>query len=114
MTHGPYDVVIIGAGIVGSACGVEFSRAGLRTAIVEASVTGGGTTAAGMGHLVVMDDSVAQFALTKYSLELWTELASELPRAVEFDPCGTIWVASDDEELAVARKKKDLYDAGGV
>ncbi|HKF55714.1 MAG TPA: FAD-dependent oxidoreductase [Blastocatellia bacterium] len=114
MSCGPYDVVIIGAGIVGSACSVEFSRAGLRTGIIEASVTGGGTTAAGMGHLVVMDDSPAQFALTKYSLELWTELADELPPAVEFDPCGTIWVASDEQELAAARKKKELYDAGGV
>ena len=67
-----------------------------------------------MGHLVVMDDSEAQFALTKYSLELWTELAQELPRTVEFDPCGTIWVAADEQELAAAKKKKDLYHAGGV
>ena len=114
MTSGPYDALIIGAGIVGSACSVEFSRAGLRTAIIEASVTGGGATAAGMGHLVVMDDSEAQFALTKYSLELWTELAQELPRTVEFDPCGTIWVAADEQELAAAKKKKELYAAGGV
>jgi len=61
-----------------------------------------------------MDDSEAQFALTKYSLELWTELAQELPRTVEFDPCGTIWVAADEQELAAAKKKKDLYAAGGV
>jgi glycine/D-amino acid oxidase-like deaminating enzyme len=114
MTLRPCDAVIIGAGIVGSACGAEFARAGLRTTIVEAFITGGGTTAAGMGHLVVMDDSPAQFALTKYSLELWNELSSELPKAVEFDPCGTIWVASDEEEMAAARGKKDLYHAGGV
>jgi glycine/D-amino acid oxidase-like deaminating enzyme len=114
MNLGPYDAVIIGAGIVGSACGAEFARAGLSTAIIEASIIGGGTTAAGMGHLVVMDDSPAQFALTKYSLELWSELSGELPQPVEFDPCGTIWVASDDEEMAAARRKKDLYDAGGV
>src|SRR5215813_1700138 len=114
MTPAVYDAVVIGAGIVGAACAAELSREGLRTAIVEAGITGGGTTAAGMGHLVVMDDSEAQFALTKYSLELWEELAPELPRAVEFDPCGTIWVAADDEEMAAAQKKKELYDAGGV
>src|SRR5215470_6286742 len=114
MSCGPYDVVIIGAGIVGSACSVEFSRAGLRTGIIEASVTGGGTTAAGMGHLVVMDDSPAQFALSRYSLELWNELRQELPAAVEFDRCGTIWVAADDDEMTVAHHKKGLYKAGGV
>jgi len=114
MTPAVYDAVVIGAGIVGAACAAELSREGLRTAIVEAGITGGGTTAAGMGHLVVMDDSEAQFALTKYSLELWEELAPELPRAVEFDPCGTIWVAADDEEMAAAQKKERLYEAGGV
>jgi glycine/D-amino acid oxidase-like deaminating enzyme len=109
-----YDAVVIGAGIVGAACAAELAREGLRTAIVEASIAGGGTTAAGMGHLVVMDDSDAQFALTRYSIQLWNELAPELPREVEFDPCGTIWIATDDEEIAAAQKKKDLYDAGGV
>jgi glycine/D-amino acid oxidase-like deaminating enzyme len=114
MTPSAYDAVVVGAGIVGAACAAELAAEGLRTVIVEASIAGGGTTAAGMGHLVVMDDSEAQFALTRYSLELWNELALELPPAVEFDPCGTIWVATDDDEMAAARKKKDLYDAGGV
>ncbi len=60
---------------------------------------GGGATAAGMGHLVVMDDSEAQFALTRYSQLLWKEVRDELPREVEYDACGTIWVAADDEEM---------------
>ena len=34
-----------------------------------------GATAAGMGHIVVMDDSEAQFALTRYSQTLWDELS---------------------------------------
>jgi glycine/D-amino acid oxidase-like deaminating enzyme len=41
-----------------------------------------------MGHLVVMDDSEAQFALTRYSQTLWQELSEELPREVEHDACG--------------------------
>ena len=75
MTVKAYDVVIIGAGIVGSACAVECAREGLSVAIVEAGIIGGGATAAGMGHLVVMDDSEAQFALTRYSQQLWDEMA---------------------------------------
>ena len=51
-------------------------------------------TAAGMGHLVVMDDSEAQFALTRYSQQLWDEVSAELPREVEHDACGTIWIAA--------------------
>ena len=49
------DVVIIGAGIVGAACALECAESGLHCALVEPHVVGGGATAAGMGHIVVMD-----------------------------------------------------------
>jgi glycine/D-amino acid oxidase-like deaminating enzyme len=114
MSSGTYDAVIIGAGIVGSACAAECAREGLRVAIVEAEMIGGGATAAGMGHLVVMDDSEAQFALTRYSQQLWDEIGDELPREVEHDACGTIWIAADDEEMAEARRKAKFYSDRGV
>ena len=109
-----YDVVVIGGGIVGAACAAECAVEGLRVAIVEARMVGGGATAAGMGHLVVMDDSEAQFALTRYSQVLWNELRDELPREVEHDACGTIWVAADDEEMAEVRRKERFYSDRGV
>lgn len=114
MTAKAYDVVIIGAGIVGSACAAECAREGLSVAIVEAGIIGGGATAAGMGHLVVMDDSEAQFALTRYSQQLWDEIGDELPREVEHDACGTIWIATDDEEMAEVTRKARFYSERGV
>src|SRR5688500_5282219 len=114
MTSKSYDVIIIGAGIVGAACAAECVREGLKVAIVEAGIVGGGATAAGMGHLVVMDDSEAQFALTRYSQQLWDEICEELPREVEHDACGTIWIAADDEEMAEARRKEKFYSDRGV
>ena len=109
-----YDVVIIGGGIVGAACAAECAAERLRVAIVEAKMIGGGATAAGMGHLVVMDDSEAQFALTRYSQMLWEELKDELPREVEYDACGTIWVAADDEEMREVERKQQFYTERGV
>jgi len=114
MTSPTFDVVIIGAGIVGSACAAECINEGLKTAIVEAKIIGGGATAAGMGHLVVMDDSEAQFALTSYSCKLWSELKEDLPPSIEYEPCGTIWVAADDEEMAEVRRKEKYYTERGV
>lgn len=106
-----FDVVVIGAGIVGAACARECARAGLRTAVVESGFVGGGATSAGMGHIVVMDDSEAQFALTRYSQQLWHELAPELPSDVEYMACGTIWVATDDQEMQEVRRKQQHYGA---
>src|SRR5215207_6378344 len=114
MTSRSYDATIIGAGIVGAACAAECAREGLSVAIVEAGIIGGGATAAGMGHLVVMDDSEPQFALTRYSQQLWDEISDELPREVEHDACGTIWIAADDEEMAEARRKEKFYAERGV
>src|SRR5689334_16475425 len=114
MSSPVYDVVIIGGGIVGSACAVECAAEGLRVAIVEAKMIGGGATAAGMGHLTVMDDSEPQFALTRYSQLLWQEVRDELPCEVEYDACGTIWVAADDEEMREVLRKQEFYSSRGV
>lgn len=109
-----YDVVIAGGAIVGAACAAECVKAGLSVAIVEPSVIGGGATAAGMGHLAVMDDSEAQFALTRYSQLLWKELAERLPAEAEYLPCGAIWVAADDEEMGEVYRKQRFYGERGV
>jgi len=97
------DVVVVGAGIVGAACAAELAARGLRVTVLDARGIGGGATAAGMGHIVVMNDSPAEFALSRYSRELWLELAPQLRARDAFARCGTLWVAADDEELDAAR-----------
>lgn len=109
-----FDAVVVGAGIVGAACARELTERGLKTLVVDAAGVGGGATAAGMGHIVAMDDSPAQLALTSYSQRLWHELADQLPGDAEFEPCGTLWVASDDEEVEEVRRKHRGYDSAGV
>lgn len=109
-----YDVLIVGAGIVGCACALECTQAGLRVGIVEGNIPAGGATAAGMGHVVVMDDSPAQLNLTRYSRSLWQELVPKLPDAVEYETCGTLWIAADTEEMAEVHAKHSTYAAAGV
>jgi D-hydroxyproline dehydrogenase subunit beta len=67
-----------------------------------------------MGHLVVMDDSEAQFALTSYSVQLWREISRELPSDCEYVNSGTIWVAADEEEMSHVPAKRDFYTSRGV
>src|SRR5260370_9176107 len=86
----------------------------MRVAIIEREFIGAGATAAGMGHIVVMDDSEAQFALTRYSQQLWHALRQELPADVEYESRGTIWVAVDEEEMAEVLRKHHFYAHRGV
>jgi len=104
-----FDAVIVGGGIVGAACALAFSRQGLRVALVEPREIGGGATAAAMGHIVVLDDSPAQLALTRYSQLLWRQMAGELPPDVEYTSRGTLWVAADDEEVQEICRKHRVY-----
>jgi glycine/D-amino acid oxidase-like deaminating enzyme len=114
MSKETYDVVIVGAGIVGAACADAFASRGLRVAVVDRDVVGSGATAAGMGHIVVMDDSDAQFALTHYSQRIWQALRPELPEEVEYEQSGTIWVAADEEEMGEVFRKREYYQKRGV
>lgn len=109
-----FDVLVLGGGIVGCACAYELVQSGLRVGIIERGVVGGGTTAAGMGHVVIMDDSAAQLALTGYSRSLWQELQPRLPATVEYEARGTIWVAADDEEMREVQAKHRLYASARV
>jgi D-hydroxyproline dehydrogenase subunit beta len=106
------DAIVIGAGIVGAATAAALAADSLRVTVVESSAVGGGATAAGMGHIVVMDDSEAQFALTRYSRDLWN--ATDPPASVEFERCGTLWIAADDEEMAEVRRKAEFYGSRGA
>ncbi len=108
------DVVIIGAGIVGAACAAELAARGMRVEVLDREGIGGGATAAGMGHIVVMNDSPAELALSAYSRDLWLELAPQLRQRDAFSRCGTLWVAADDEECDAARAMRDTFAARGI
>jgi D-hydroxyproline dehydrogenase subunit beta len=90
------NAIIVGAGIIGSACAYYLARAGVAVTVLDADFGGGGATAAGMGHIVVIGDD----SLAEYSQRLLSDLAYP-----DVDRCGTVWVAEDDEQLSAARAK---------
>jgi glycine/D-amino acid oxidase-like deaminating enzyme len=110
----PAEVVIVGAGIVGAACALELTTEGLRVLVIDEGFPSAGSTGAAMGHIVVMDDSEAQFAITRYSQILWDDMRDQFPASVEFDPCGTLWVATDEEEMREVHRKFTYYRERGV
>src|SRR5690606_5427946 len=107
-----YDLIVIGAGIIGASCAEQALAAGRRVAIVESQVAGGGVTAASMGHLVAMDDDPAELALSQYSIRLWDAFGG-LAEA-EYRRCGTLWGAADDAEMAAVPGKIPRLQAAGV
>jgi len=108
------DAIVVGAGIVGAACAAALARDGWRVTVLDRAFAAAGTTSVGMGHVVVMDDSPEQLALTAYSAQLWRDLRPQLDARAEFDACGTLWIAEDAIQLDAVEQKKATYRAARV
>ncbi len=115
------DVLIIGAGIVGAACAREFAQRGLSVAIVERAAPGGGATAASMGHLLVVDAEGAsdehEYRLSRRSMQKWADwlaASRDHGHGAEFQRCGTLWLAADDEEWRIAQRKAAWLQSQGL
>lgn len=106
-----YDIVVIGAGIVGCSIAETLSERGFKVAVIEDKAIGSGATAEGMGHIVVLDDNDQLLKLSKRSKELWIERSKQLPETCEFFQPGTLWLAESEEEMEhVEGKKKRLAE----
>ena len=108
------DVIVVGAGIVGAAVAEALAVAGCRVRVLESAWPGSGSTGAAMGHLLVLDDSEAQWRLTRLSRDLWDARADQWGAALEWESCGTVWVAADGEELELARRRGAWFAERGV
>lgn len=108
------DVIIVGAGIVGAACARALAREEVDVLILDRRSVGSGATAASMGHILVMDDSEAELLISQLSQQLWEELYPQMPRECEISHCGTLWIATDEEEMAEAVRKQKTYQNHNV
>lgn len=106
------DVIVVGAGIIGAACAWQLAQQGCRVLVVDNRRPG--ATAAGMGHLVCMDDNPAELALSAYSLRLWRNVVERLPQDCAWRGCGTLWLAEHQDEMAIAELKQRRLAESGV
>lgn len=106
------EAIVVGAGIIGAACAWQLAQEGHRVLLVDNQRPG--ATAAGMGHLVCMDDNPAELALSAYSLQLWRDVVDRMPESCAWRGCGTLWLAEREDEMAIAELKQRRMAEYGV
>jgi glycine/D-amino acid oxidase-like deaminating enzyme len=108
-----HDVLVVGAGIVGAACALALREEGLDVGLLDAGTPGAGVTAAGMGHVVALDESDDELALCLLSQRLWRDFFADHPGVGEPLHCGTLWVAENDQQLHEAGQRAERLAARG-
>jgi glycine/D-amino acid oxidase-like deaminating enzyme len=110
-----YDVVVVGAGIVGAACAYYLARAGLAVAVAERGTVASGTTGAGEGNILVSDKEPGpELELAQLSHRLWRELAADLGPGAELDLKGGLVVAASPAQRAELDRFAAVQAAAGV
>jgi glycine/D-amino acid oxidase-like deaminating enzyme len=119
------DVVVVGAGIVGTAVARELAVRGAAVTLLERGEVSGGTTGLGEGNVLASDkDAGPELELTLAGLALYDELDARLGReagvrrkgALIVHPDAATWAGEPArvERLRAAGVEAELLDAGAV
>jgi FAD dependent oxidoreductase TIGR03364 len=96
---GRFDLVVVGAGVVGLAHAAEGARRGLRVAVVERDAFARGASVRNFGHGCVSGQAGEALRYARVARDRWLELGELAGFYAE--PTGTVVAARGDEEMAV-------------
>ncbi|AIT82323.1 NAD(P)/FAD-dependent oxidoreductase [Novosphingobium pentaromativorans] len=94
------DVVIVGAGIVGSATAYYLAKRGLSVALIEKGNVGCEQSSRNWGWCRQQNRDAREMPLSLLSMHLWDELAGEIGKDLGFRRCGLVYATDDEKMLA--------------
>jgi glycine/D-amino acid oxidase-like deaminating enzyme len=109
------DVVIVGGGIIGTACAYELARSGASVTLLERDELAAGASGRNIGFFGLPWDPVLDPMATS-SLQMYLEVTSDPPVPVHFDrePIGTLAVAIDEDDAAMVREEAAAAGRAGL
>jgi glycine oxidase len=117
-----YDVLIVGAGVIGLACAWRAVRAGARVRVLERDRPAAGATGVAAGMLAPVGEASwgeeTLLSLNLDSLRRWPDFARDLEadagEEIEFAECGALHVALDRDEAEALRRRHELHRSLGL
>lgn len=109
------DVVVIGAGVVGTAIAYFLVRHNMDVILVEKGAITAGTSGKGEGDVLVSDKPPGfDSQLTKLSQDLFPEIANELDYDIGWTQRGSLLAIENEAEMEEAKKFCSQLDAEGL
>ncbi|MBN8873540.1 MAG: FAD-binding oxidoreductase [Rhodospirillales bacterium] len=108
------DVVVIGAGIVGSFAAYHLARRGLSVALVEKGAVGAEQSSRNWGWCRQQNRDARELPMATRSLALWEQFAADTGEDTGFRRCGLLYLSNDEAELAQWAKWREVARAFGL
>lgn len=103
-----YDVIVVGAGILGLATAYQARKAGAKVLVLDKGATAYEASSRATGYLSLRGETPEESPLAQVAEKLWDKLDDELGYPTEWTQKGRIWAAVSERELA---ELKDLYQS---
>ncbi len=109
------DIVVVGAGIVGTAIAARLAATGADVCLLERAGPAAGSSSSGEGNLLLSDKLPGpELDLAMRSLSLWHELGDEAGARIELERKGGLVAAWDAAQLSALHALADRQEAAGV
>lgn len=109
------DIVVVGGGIIGTACAFELADRGASVTLLEKDELAAGASGRNLGYLDTSKDPILA-PLARRSLERYAEISADPPTPFFLDdePIGTLAVTIDEDEIEDLRAWAASAQAVGV
>lgn len=97
---GAADVIVIGAGIVGTSTAYELARRGVSVALIDKGIVGGEQSGRNWGWVRQQNRDMFELPLAMRSLRRWGELRDEMQIDMGFRREGILYASNDAKSIA--------------
>src|SRR5271156_6822770 len=108
------DVVVIGAGIIGSFRAYYLAKSGLSVALLEKGLVGAEQSSRNWGWCRQQNRDARELPMATKSLGLWEQFSAESGESAGFRRCGLLYLSNSDEELSKWSSWCDFAGTVGV
>ena len=107
------DVIIIGAGLMGSATAMNLARAGKNVLLLDKEIFPCHASAVNAGGVRQLNRALEEIPLSAAAMQLWPELPRIVGSDCGFRPVGQVRIAPDDKALSVFEHRVSQVRAMG-
>jgi sarcosine oxidase subunit beta len=109
------DVLVVGAGVIGASCAYHLAKLGARVRVIDrAPAAGQGSTGRATGGFRAQYETAINVRLSLLAREKLLRFREELGVDPGYQPCGYLWLATTEAELARLRAAHAVQREAGL